>query len=514
MGVDFVKPEDKAGAAGKPGSYDVEYTNPAVDNTPAPKRKTSLLNWLSRPTTAAKPKKPASAQPVTLPPQQSGVFTGAAKTNSAAVQPNKAYAITEHQTAVSAPNTVVFQGASSGNAATKKPAPLAAAAPLEQRHVSRVLPPPPPPPTHMRGQTKTVLPQPVAAKAPQPTAVTPQSRAVPAPAAPTPPIPVQPLSQQPIAVAPQPVSAPVQPASPLPVAPTPIKPVLPGAPSAPRKPQVAPGVAPASKIPTGAPRSMAQASAPAAAAVASDGSVTGPIVIARNVTGMHGDTTNPDMLPDTGLDVNLLPEYAAASMRGLSAPLRLLRFAVVCVCFFTLIYGAMVGYEAYYIFRTEIGQQRLQALNTEILGYAELQQDVSETNDTLAALNDLLTNHIYWSNWFTFLEVHTLPNVYFTDLTGSNTGAISLEGVAEDYTAVTHQVNAFRAAGDEVQSVEVNTATRSSEERLDQVDTTEETDSSDTTDVAPTTIPLVHFTISLHVDPAILLYTSDYKLYE
>jgi hypothetical protein len=263
---------------------------------------------------------------------------------------------------------------------------------------------------------------------------------------------------------------------------------------------------------------------PATARATGEASPIGGVVIARNVVGMHGDTTNPEPVTEPGLEVNLLPQYASAAMRGLPVELRLLRFAVACIFFFTLVYGGMVGYEAYFVFQTELGQYRLRELNNQILGYSDLQTQVAETNTTLVALNDLLANHIYWTNWFQFLEHYTLPKVYFTNFTGSSTGTMNLDGVAESYTTITQQVNAFRAAGELVTAVEVNTATRTSADATvtsadtvstDETDDTADTNSETTTTVvAAATTPLIHFTISLQVNPQVLLYSSDYAAYE
>lgn len=536
MGVDFVKPEDKAAANGKTGGYDIEYTNPVVDNTPTPKRKTSLLNWFAQPKTSKPAKKSVTAKPVTLPPAQT-VRTTASVLATQQTQPSKppadkAYAITEHQSIPAAPNTAILSQsvAAPGKAAAKS---TTSTTKVELHQVGRVLPPPPPPPQIVRHPTKAIVGQTTSVVLPESPA---QTARVPLSSV-TPPAASSQLSnnvsQRPIV--PPATTAPAH-ALAMPVAPSaPTTTVLSqpaistasisGAASAPAQITSAMSVpaapaAPSTVIAKGpsAPRTGRAPSAPTNVAVRTDGSKGGPVVVARNVIGMRGDTTNPEAITAPGLNVNLLPEYAAAAMRGLAAPLRLLRFAVSCVCCFTLVYAVMVGYEAYFIYRTEIGQQHLQELNTQILKYSDLQQKIAVTDDTLSALNGLLQGHIYWSNWFNFLESYTLPNVYFTDLTANQTGVVNLEGVAKDYSAVTYQVNAFRAASAVVQSVEVNSASRSVVESDVTVATdsttavVDQTNSSDSP--AVTQSSLVHFTLSLHIDPAVLLYSSDYYSYE
>lgn len=507
MGVDFVKPDDKAAADGKPGGYDIEYTNPAVDDAPAPTRKMPLLNWLTQFKSSQPVKKPAVAQPVTLPPTQATRAT----TPVLATQPtapskppaDKAYAITEHQETSVALNaeTPLLPINASGKPVAKSARPVVKA-PAVLHRSARVLPPPPPPPQKLRqpamavvGQTTPAV-QPVSF-IPAPTQTTQSAFS-----------PVAPVTSSPQVTKNLPIRPIVSEAT---TAPTGV-PTMPAAPAAPAAPPTVIAKGPS------APHSGRTPSAPASAVVSPDGNIVGPVVVARNVSGMHGNTTDPAVITSTSLNVNLLPEYAAVAMRGLAAPLRLLRFAIGCVCCFTLVYAIMVGYEAYFIYRTEIGQQHLQELNTRILKYSDLQQKIAVTNDTLSTLNELLQSHTYWSNWFNFLEAYTLPDVYFTDLTANQVGVVNLEGVAKDYTTVTHQVNAFRAATTVVQSVEVNTAARSLVES-DVTVTADMTDeASESTNVAESPVPtqttLVHFTLSLHINPKVLLYSSDYYTYE
>lgn len=222
----------------------------------------------------------------------------------------------------------------------------------------------------------------------------------------------------------------------------------------------------------------------------------GPVIIAKNVANLKGETTHPVAIISSGIDVNLLPEYAADGMGGASGAIRLLRVFVLALWSFSLVYAAMVGYQGYYIFRNEQAQQELTQLNRQIESYHTLQTTVTETNATLQAIQELLTQHIYWSNWLAFLEKYTLPNVYYTEFSGNSSGNMNLSAVTNDYNAVTQQINAFRSAGDVVEAVEVNTATRANATVTD----------TNTTSGDLIGTGLVHFTLTVQVKPDLLYY--------
>jgi hypothetical protein len=62
----------------------------------------------------------------------------------------------------------------------------------------------------------------------------------------------------------------------------------------------------------------------------------------------------------------------------------------------------------------------------------------------LRAADELLTGHLYWTNFFSFLEKNTVADVYFVNMVGGSNGQIVLSGVAKNYMAIARQIVAFR----------------------------------------------------------------------
>ena len=66
----------------------------------------------------------------------------------------------------------------------------------------------------------------------------------------------------------------------------------------------------------------------------------------------------------------------------------------------------------------------------------------------LSIVDDLLTNHIYWTNFFTKLEKYTLSQVFYRGLDISTGNKISLRAAAPDYQTAAQQLLIFQSAND------------------------------------------------------------------
>lgn len=203
-------------------------------------------------------------------------------------------------------------------------------------------------------------------------------------------------------------------------------------------------------------------------------------IIAQNVSGMGGQSTNPAAPHPSLVSLNLLPNAMYKPLHQASAVFRLFRTATLTVMAGTVLYLAMVCYQAFFVWQTHTVLTELRTLDATILSYRTLQNDINSTSDTLLAIQQLLDEHIYWTQWFAFLEQYTLPTVYYTNFSGSDTGAMNLDAIAPDYNTIAQQITVFQDRT-EVQSVTVSTATA-------------------------VTSGNVHFTISLQMDPKIVRY--------
>jgi len=56
----------------------------------------------------------------------------------------------------------------------------------------------------------------------------------------------------------------------------------------------------------------------------------------------------------------------------------------------------------------------------------------------------LLNEHIYWNNFFDFLEKHVIDDVYFVNFSGDINGEYGIEAIGKEYKNIVEQVEAFR----------------------------------------------------------------------
>lgn len=115
------------------------------------------------------------------------------------------------------------------------------------------------------------------------------------------------------------------------------------------------------------------------------------------------------------------------------------------------------------------GEKRVEQNKTFSQNIQEIEDQIEEAKNEAESLfifkkklelaNKLLDRHIYWTNFFNYLEESTLEDVYYTDFQGSINGEYSLPVKANDYSVIDSQVKQMRKK-ENTESVEVRKATQ------------------------------------------------------
>lgn len=74
--------------------------------------------------------------------------------------------------------------------------------------------------------------------------------------------------------------------------------------------------------------------------------------------------------------------------------------------------------------------------------------DVLDFRLRLMLVSELLNSHIYWSNFFSFLEKNTLPNVFYQDFSGDTHGEYILKARTDNFDSMAKQLKVLRRAAD------------------------------------------------------------------
>jgi len=163
-------------------------------------------------------------------------------------------------------------------------------------------------------------------------------------------------------------------------------------------------------------------------------------------------------LPNQGgktLETNLIQGEIVSYFDWREAGYIIGKFALIGLVIVGLLYGALFYWQTY---KQEQGQIIIEGYNELESQVALLEKDIKNVVTVQAkvkAAKTLLDNHIYWTNFFDFLETDTLSDVYFDNFKGDTGGDYTLAAHAPDYEALSQQVSLLRANTDQVKTVEV-----------------------------------------------------------
>ena len=92
----------------------------------------------------------------------------------------------------------------------------------------------------------------------------------------------------------------------------------------------------------------------------------------------------------------------------------------------------------------------------EIVNLEKEAKEIDKFQRKVKIVNDLLDKHIYWTNFFTFLEDNLLTNVYLDSTFEGNTdGSFNLTSKAKSFTDLTNQSRVFRKS-DKVSNLQIS----------------------------------------------------------
>jgi hypothetical protein len=156
-------------------------------------------------------------------------------------------------------------------------------------------------------------------------------------------------------------------------------------------------------------------------------------------------------------------------------------------------------------------QKEIKTISTEISQMRVLAKDALSYQAKTKEVGSLLDNHVYWSNFFSWLEKNTLSTITFDGFSGDLTGEYSLSGTAGSFAEVSWQAKKMLEAPF-VKSVDILNA--ASGEVITKEDLEAEADSAKAQEeageegeavvvVKPPAPPGVSFALTLEIDPEV-----------
>jgi len=143
------------------------------------------------------------------------------------------------------------------------------------------------------------------------------------------------------------------------------------------------------------------------------------------------------------LEVNLIKESARVEFDFKRNFSRLGVSALIAVFFIVEIYFGLSWWEKEETKRADALAADLQQVNQDIKMVKTQADEFLTFKDKLTALKPLLDSHIYWTNFFSWLERHTLNSVTFGGFSGDTSGIYSLRAETKNFSDISYQVKAF-----------------------------------------------------------------------
>lgn len=139
--------------------------------------------------------------------------------------------------------------------------------------------------------------------------------------------------------------------------------------------------------------------------------------------------------------------------------------------------------------------REIEKIEKTIASLEEKKNNADQLRGDVEIVQELLEKHIYWSEFFKFLEDNLLPNVYLTDgISGEADGNYSFSAVTDNFSTITDQIRVLNA-NENVKSVSVLSANLS--ERKDKID---DIKGEKEENIEEITIDEINFTMELVVD--------------
>ncbi len=193
------------------------------------------------------------------------------------------------------------------------------------------------------------------------------------------------------------------------------------------------------------------------------------------------------------LDVNLIPKEFGLTERPKHSYFELLWYGLTAALMVGAVYGGLQGWQFNLTQKSSELQQQVALLEGQISAYDTERQTADELQTQLQGLQAVMTQHVTYDEFFSFLERNTLPSVYYKSINvDSRTGQVTASAVTADFEQLRAQEAVFQAHP-MVKDVTVTSATRT-------VPTTPTTE--DETAVDSGSHPLL-FNLSLSLDTSL-----------
>lgn len=163
----------------------------------------------------------------------------------------------------------------------------------------------------------------------------------------------------------------------------------------------------------------------------------------KNKTNKKEGKSNASLQNPKILEVNLVKDERLVSFDWRRHILVLILVLLLALGLCAELYFGLSWWEAQEATRTQALAEKTAAVNAEANKLKSQIGAVITYKEKSAAFSALLTDHNYWTNFFSWLEKNTLNSVKYEEFSGDLTGIYTLNAKAPSYADVSWQVKNF-----------------------------------------------------------------------
>lgn len=159
----------------------------------------------------------------------------------------------------------------------------------------------------------------------------------------------------------------------------------------------------------------------------------------KDVAGKNDNFINPKVL-----EVNLVKDEVGVEFNWSKHLFSLFLTLFIAGLFVTEIYYGLDWWQKEQEDRTAAINTEYQDVTSKIKNINTNSKDFSSFKEKLTLTKQMADNHIYWTNFFDWLEKNTLNSVSYAGFSGDTSGTYTLAASAKTFSDISWQVKAFQ----------------------------------------------------------------------
>lgn len=149
--------------------------------------------------------------------------------------------------------------------------------------------------------------------------------------------------------------------------------------------------------------------------------------------------------PYNGVKANLIKDQGVLFFNWQQKILTLSLSIILCCLAISLSYVGLLIWQKEKLNDNKATLANFDVINIEVVKSENDLKEITGFNQKLDIVSSILNNHVYWTNFFNFLENNTLKDVYYESFSGDLSGKYKIPSIARNLNAISLQLEVMKA---------------------------------------------------------------------